>query len=103
MENEEMLFAEEDRQTVAFIQNYLPQDVKEKFSEDDIYYFLDALAEYCEEEGILDEENEEEVDIDVEAAAAFMVKLARKEKIGSFEADDVRWIVEGQLEFWDTL
>lgn len=102
MEDEEMLFAEEDRQTVEFIKTYLPQEVKERFSDDDIYYFLDAFAEYCEEQG-LSESDDEESEIDIEQAAAFMVNLARKEKIGSFEAEDVRWIVDGQLEYWDTL
>ena len=99
---EELLFAEEDRQTVAFIQGYLPQEIKEKFSEDDIYYFLDAFAEYCETTGLMDNENEE-AEIDVEEAAAFMVRQAKKEKIGAFDAEDVRWIVDGQLEYWDSL
>ena len=97
-----MLFAEEDHRTVEFIINYLPQDVKEKLSEDDIYYFLDAFAEFCEKEGLFDNEDEE-CDIDVDKAAAFMVQLAKKEKVGSFEADDVRWVVDGQLEYWDSI
>jgi hypothetical protein len=99
--NEELFFAEEDRQTVAFIQGYLPQDVKEKFTEDDLYYFLDAFAEYCETSGLMDDEAEE-AEIDIEAAADFMVVQAKKEKIGNFDAEDVRWIVDGQLEFWET-
>jgi hypothetical protein len=99
--NEEFLFAEEDCQTVEFIQGYLPQEVKEKFTEDDLYYFLDAFAEYCESTSLLDNEDEE-VEIDIEEAADFMVKQAKKEKIGNFEAEDVRWIVDGQLEFWET-
>ena len=99
--NEELLFAEEDRQTVEFIQGYLPQEVKDKFTEDDLYYFLDAFAEYCESTSLLDNEDEE-VEIDIEEAADFMVKQAKKEKIGNFEAEDVRWIVDGQLEFWET-
>ena len=49
--NEELLFAEEDRQTVEFIQGYLPQEIKEKFTEDDLYYFLDAFVEYCGSHG----------------------------------------------------
>jgi hypothetical protein len=102
MENEEMLFAEEDRKTVAFIKNYLPQEVKDKFSEDDIYYFLDAFVEYCDKKGMFESE-EEECDVDLDEAAAFMAQLAKKEKIGSFEADDVRWIVDGQMEYWDSL
>lgn len=68
---EELLFAEEDRKAVEFIQKYLPQDIKEKFTEDDIYYMLDAFAEYCEDAGLIDNEGEEtEVDID-EAAASW--------------------------------
>jgi hypothetical protein len=99
--NEEIFFAEEDRQTVEFIQGYLPQDVKEKFAEDDIYYFLDAFAEYCEVSGLMDNEDEE-AEIDIEDAAVFMAKQAKKEGIGNFDAEDVRWIVDGQLEFWET-
>lgn len=99
--NEELFFAEEDRRTVAFIQGYLPQEIKDKFTEDDIYYFLDAFAEYCEATGIMDNE-EEETEIDVEEAAVFMANQARKEKIGNFDAEDVRWIVDGQLEFLET-
>ncbi len=99
--NEELFFAEEDRQTVAFIQDYLPQEVKNKFTEDDLYYFLDAFAEYCEATGIMDNE-EEETEIDIEEAAIFMTKQAKKDKIGEFDAEDVRWIVDGQLEFLET-
>jgi hypothetical protein len=44
----------------------------------------------------------EEAEIDIEAAADFMVVQAKKEKIGNFDAEDVRWIVDGQLEFWET-
>ena len=75
--NEELLFAEEDRQTVAFIQGYLPQEIKEKFTEDDLYYFLDAFAEYCETSGLMDNEDEE-AEIDIEEAAIFMAKQAKK-------------------------
>ena len=32
-----------------------------------------------------------------------MAKLAKKEKVGTFNAEDVRWIVDGQLEYWDSL
>lgn len=99
--NEELFFAEEDCKTVAFIQGYLPQDVKDKFSEDELYYFLDAFAEYCETAGLMDDDAEE-AEIDIEAAADFMVVQAKKEKIGNFDAEDVRWVVDGQLEFWET-
>ncbi|MDE5560805.1 MAG: hypothetical protein K2J00_03215 [Bacteroidaceae bacterium] len=100
--NEELFFAEEDRQAVAFIQNYLPQEIKAKFTEDDLYYFLDAFAEYCETSGLVDSEDDDEAEIDIDDAAAFMVRQAEKEHIGMFDAEDVRWVVDGQLEFWET-
>ena len=62
--------AEDDRLTVEFIQNYLPQDVKEKFTEDELYYFLDVIDEYyvnllekAEKKGVKDNE---EMDIDID-------------------------------------
>lgn len=99
--NEDILFAEEDHETVAFIQNYLPFDVKEKFTEDDIYYMLDAFADYCETSGLTDYEEDEEAEIDIDEAADYMSKLAKKDNIGKFDAEDIRWIVDGQLEFWE--
>lgn len=93
--------AQEDARIIEFIHAYLPQDLKDNFSDDDLQYFLDVLAEYYADlsEGTGDEE--EEVDIDVESVAQHLVKQARKEKIGDFSADDVRWVVEGELEYWD--
>lgn len=97
--------AEDDRMTVEFIQRYLPQDVKDKFSEEDIYYFLDVLVDYYTTSGILDAEPDADgyIDIDVEAIAQFMAKQAKKDKMGDFEADDLRWIVEGEMEYGETL
>ena len=43
IDDELMKAAEEDAQEVAFILNELPQDLKDKFTEDDIYYFIDIM------------------------------------------------------------
>ena len=96
--NEELLYAEEDRRTVEFILHYLPQEVKERITEEDVYYFIDVFAEYCAESGLLDSEDEE-AEIDIDEAAAYMVRQANKDKMGDFSAEDVRWIVDGELEY----
>ena len=96
--NEELLYAEEDRRTVEFILHYLPQEVKERITEEDVYYFIDVFAEYCEESGLLDSDDEE-AEIDIDEAAAYMVSQANKDKMGDFSAEDVRWIVDGELEY----
>ena len=46
IEDDFLADAEDDRLTVEFIKNYLPQEVKDKFTEDDLYYFLDVIGEY---------------------------------------------------------
>ena len=37
-DNEFLLEDEDDEKTIEFIKNYLPQDLKEKFTDDDLYY-----------------------------------------------------------------
>lgn len=102
IEDDFLADAEDDRLTVEFIKNYLPQEVKEKFTEDDLYYFLDVIGEYYV--GLLENtKNEEEIDIDIDAVAAYIAKKAKKEKMGDFAPEDLRWVVDGELEYGDSL
>ena len=45
MSNQNDDFLYDDDEAVRFIQNYLPQDLKGKFSNDDILYILDLVYE----------------------------------------------------------
>ena len=104
-EDELLMDAEDDRQAVAFIQNYLPQDLKDKFTEEELYYFLDVLVDYYANSGILDIEPDEEVyvDLDIDEIAEYMVKQSKKDQMGEYEAEDLRWIVEGEMEYVESL
>lgn len=104
-EDELLMDAEDDRQAVAFIQNYLPQDLKDKFTEEELYYFLDVLVDYYANSGILDSEPDEEgyVDLDIDEIAEYMVKQSKKDQMGEYEAEDLRWIVEGEMEYVESL
>ena len=76
--------------------------VKEKFTEDDLYYFLDVIGEYYVD--LLEKtESEDEVDIDIDAVAEYIAKKARKEKMGDFDPEDLRWVVDGELEYGESL
>ena len=61
--------AEDDQLTVEYIKRYLPQDIKEKFTEDDLYYFLDVLVEYYATSGILDVNHHQDGKIEMETEA----------------------------------
>lgn len=97
--------AEDDQLTVEYIKRYLPQDIKEKFTEDDLYYFLDVLVEYYATSGILDINPDQDgyIDIDIDAISDYLAKQAKKDKMGEFDPEDLRWVVEGELEYGEGL
>lgn len=92
---------EEDARTVAFIRDFLPQELKDKFSDDDLFYFLDVLVDYYATSGILDQEPDEDgcIEIDQEALARHLADMARKEGIGTFDPEDLLFVVEAELEY----
>ena len=101
MEEDFLEQAQDDLRTVEFIRAYLPQEVKERFSDDDLYYFIDLLAEYYVESGLLEQEPDADgyVDIDTEAIAKAIAEKARKDKYGDFSPEDLIWVVQGELEY----
>lgn len=92
-------------ETIAFIRQYLPQELKTKFSDDEMYYFLDVLDEYYFSSGVLDSDGDDDglVEIDLEAATNFIVKEAQKDDMGSFDPEEIFLIVQGEMEFIDSL
>ena len=99
MKNDEFNIEDlDDEKTIAFIRERLPQELKEKFSDDEFYYFLDTIYDYYEKSGILDG-NDEYVDIDIEEIARFIAKEAKKNTIGEFDPEELFFIVEGELAY----
>lgn len=104
-EDELLQDAEDDLRTVQFIRNYLPQELKERFSDDLLFYFLDVIIEYYASSGILDAQPDKDgyIDIDIEAIAEHLAKQARKDNMGEFSPEELRWIVEGEMEYAEGL
>lgn len=92
--------AEEDAQEVAYIMNYLPQEVKERFNEDDIYYCIDVILDYFMS---ANPDSEGYYDIDLEELTDIVIKKAKQEKIGEWEHDDVFFIVQAELDYNEQL
>lgn len=97
-EDELRLDEEENRREVAFIRERLPQDLKSAFSDDQLYYLLDAIVDYYYDSGIL-ESTDDEVDIDLQQVADAITEQARQDKIGTFNAEDVFYVVEADMDF----
>ena len=101
LEEDFLLADADDEKTIEFIKNYLPQELKEKFSDDELYYFLDLIDEYYSESGILDAQPDEDgyVNIDLEEVVAYIVKEAKKDEVGEYDPEEVLFVVQGEMEY----
>ncbi|KAA6348239.1 hypothetical protein EZS27_004307 [termite gut metagenome] len=91
----------DDEKTIEYIKNYLPQELKGKFSDDELYYFLDLIDEFYTESGILDIEPDKEgyIDIDLEQVSDYIVKEAQKDKMGTYDCEEIFFVVQGEMEY----
>ncbi|MBE6287937.1 MAG: hypothetical protein E7099_07105 [Mediterranea massiliensis] len=91
--------------TIEYIKNYLPQDLKDKFSDDQLYYFLDLIDEYYVESGVLDSQPDGDgcIEIDLDKVVDYIVSEAHKNEMGEFSPEEILFIVQGELEYAESL
>jgi hypothetical protein len=105
MEDDFLLDDVDDEKTIEFIKNYLPQELKEKFSDDEYYYFLDLIDEYYVESGVLDAQPDADgcVEIDLEKVVDYIVKEAHKDGMGEYDPEEILFVVQGEMEYTESL
>ena len=103
-EKDDLLIYDED-DSVKFIQNFLPQDMKGKFSNDDINYIVDLIYDFYESKGFLNEDPDKDgdVEIDEDELISYVIKNAKKDGVGKFEPDEIGFIVQGELEYCESI
>ena len=98
IDEEIRLDEEENRRELAFIRNQLPSTIKKFYSDKDILYMMDLIVEYYYTSGIL--ESEDDVDVDLEVIADFVCKRAKEEGFcSSFNPEEVFFIVQADWDF----
>ncbi len=105
IDDEIMLEAEEDAREIEFIRNQLPQELKEKFSDDELYYFLDVIIDYYATSDIFDAQPDKDgyIDIDLDKVVNHVVKKAKKEQMGSYDPDEILLVVQAELDYSESL
>lgn len=104
-EDDFLLEDADDEKTVEFIKNYLPQELKEKFTDDQLYYFIDLIDEYYTSSGCLDAQPDSEgyIHIDLDEITEFIVREAKKDEIGEFDPEEIFFVVQGEMEYGNSL
>lgn len=100
-QQDDLQYDEDD--AVKFIRNFLPEETASKFSDDDINYVIDLIYEFYESKGYMDESNDSEVDIIEDELIEYVTTNARKNGFTKFGAEDVALVVQGELEYCDSI
>ena len=105
LEDDFLLSDADDEKTIEFIRNYLHQELKNKFSEAELYHFLDLIDEYYSESGILDAQPDADgyVDIDMEQVVEYIVQEAKKDEVGEYDPEEILFVVQGEMEYGNSL
>ncbi len=103
--SEDKDFIYDEDESVKFIQNYLPQELKGKFSNDDINYIVDLIYEFYESKGCMSEgiDDDTEIEIDEDELTAFVVKNAQRDGVGKFTSEEITFIVQGEMAYCESL
>jgi len=108
--NKEDDFLYDDNESVSFIKNLLPDDVKQKFNDDDIIYIVDLIYDFYDSKGLMDleddgmdEDDDELVDFDEDELINFVVNSAIADGINKYKAEDVALIVKAELDYCESI
>lgn len=103
LDDELILDAQLDAEIVAHVRAQLPQEMKERYDDELLYYFHDLIEEYLSDSDILDGEADADgfVSVDVEDIANYLHKQARKDKMGEYPTEELLLLADAELSFGD--
>ncbi|WP_350002860.1 hypothetical protein, partial [Phocaeicola dorei] len=69
------------------------------------YYILDVIVDYYTSSGCLDVQPDEEgyINIDQDEIVNYIVKEAKKDGMGPYDPNDVFFVVQGEMEYGNSL
>ena len=103
MDDQQYKFDEDD--AVKFIREELPQEVSQKYDDDEILCIIDIIWDYYEKKGLLSlnlAETDEEV-LDVDDLIKFVKKEVKNDQDLLMDPKDVELIVKAELDYEESL
>lgn len=97
--------AYDEDQAVKFIRAFIPEEIRDKYTDDEILFVIDTIWDYYESKGLLEvsADADEDDDTDVEALTAYVRKALKKDGEILMDDKDVDQIVKGELAYEETL
>ncbi len=95
----------DENDAISFIRSYVPEAIKNKYSDDDILLLIDTMFDYFEkgdeDEVLYDDDVVDEYNIN--EIVNYVKKNLRKDPDNQIEVDDIKYLVQGELEYENTL
>ena len=97
----------DENDAIEFIRNFMPEQLKNKYSDDDILLIIDTMYDFYEkgdeQETLYDEGDDNNDEFNLNEIVNFVKKSIRKDPDNQVDMDDVKVIVEGEIEYENTL
>lgn len=97
----------DENDALEFIRNFMPEKLKNKYSDDDILLIIDTMYDFYEkgdeQETLYDEGDDNNDEFNLNEIVNFVKKSIRKDPDNQVDMDDVKVIVEGEIEYENTL
>lgn len=103
MSQENDIFEFDDDQAVEFIRPRLPQEIQNKYTNNEIIYIGDIVYDYYEKKGFFDESKNDDVDLDVDDLIAFVRQCLKKDSDAEYADEDIEFLVRGELDYEEHL
>ena len=97
----------DENDAIEYIRNYVPAKIRDKYSDDEILLLIDTMYDFYEkgddQEALYDEGDGENDSYNINEIVNFVKKSIRKDPDNQIEMDDVKALVEGEIEYENTL
>jgi len=88
----------DDEQCIRYIMDLIPEEDKKGMTEDDVQYVLDAIYDFYESEGLIDENVASDGFIDETAELEYIRKAVKKDGI-QLSDEQIQLILDGEYQY----
>lgn len=95
----------DEDEAVKFIRAFLPDDIRPKYTDDEILLIIDTIWDWYESKGLTSLENVDSADeeLDIDALTAYVKKEIKKDDEMVMDPADIPFIIKGELEYEESL
>lgn len=95
----------DENEAIDFIKNFIPQEIKKKYTDDDILIIIDTIFDYYDDKGFFDinADEDDELELSTNDLVSYVKNQLRKDTDNVVELDDVKDIVLAELQYEESL